>query len=158
MDTIWAIFWWIVLINGLAGLGLYLVHVPFNHVRDAYISILTLAWLIGITKVPWSIYFKSLETKDKIEAKFLDGIENDKAKAPKPEDKRFVHRLNRFSIAIALFLHVVTTAGMAALAVFNIWPLGMYAAVVSCLFTFVRPLDYFYNYCRSRLNAISKGL
>lgn len=154
INIFWVVFW-----LGILGWGgSFWWHIPTQSIVNLYVGVLTLVWLTGITTIPWNIYFKALNVLHTAESLILDLIDDDKHKAPRMEDVRLTKAISSTALSVAIFLHVITTFSMYALAYYNVWPLGKYAAIISLLVSFLRPADHFYRYCKKRLEIINKRM
>lgn len=131
-------------------------HIPVVMLKDIYIAMVSVYWLVGVTVIPWNIHFKALETLDIMNLVGYEMVEGMELNPPRPEDQKFVKRCASLSLNAAIVLHLVTAGGLSLLAFFHIWPLGYYAAVLSVCLSFLRPAEKLYRYFAERLKQIKE--
>ncbi|MCB1144048.1 MAG: hypothetical protein H7A24_15795 [Leptospiraceae bacterium] len=115
---------------------------------DFFIGGLSIFWLLIITTVPWNSYFKAKEIlNDAL-------ISRSKEIKVSENDFNYVRKVEKYSLRIAILLHVFSSLGMFCIGYFGISPIGYFGAVLSILFTFLRPAVRFYEYLVFRMRSI----
>lgn len=115
---------------------------------DWVIGLGTFWWLIGITIVPWNMYFSAKEVLNEAAVSAEKGIRiND-------TNINYAKKLSSRFFVIAITLHIISAIGLYLLAYLKISEIGYFAAVAALLLTFLRPLSRLYDYIAHRLQII----
>jgi hypothetical protein len=117
---------------------------------DWVVGIAGFWWLLGITTVPWNLYFAARGVQQEIVLSAQRGLDIEAT------DARFVGRTAHRSLGFALLLHLATAAGFAALAHFEVTSVGWIACGISLALTFVRPVVRLYAHIAATLRAIGR--
>ena len=129
------------------------LHVPgVGSVLDWLIGIASAWWLLFIVTVPWNIHFEARETITDAELSRKAEITVDS------EDEEYAHKIARYSLILALALHVASSAALLSLSLAHITPVGYVASVAALLLTVVRPAHRLYEYIKQRLSEIRKQM
>jgi hypothetical protein len=126
------------------------LHIPTGHFVDWVIGTASFWWLILIVTVPWNIHFGAKG--------ILAQAAESKQKEIAVDERqvRYVERLEKRSFWAAIALHILSAAGLYALAATGISAIGYVSAGAALLFTAVRPAIAFYKYLVRRLRHISQ--
>ena len=126
------------------------LHIPAGNFLDWVIGGGIFWWLMLIVTIPWNIYFDAKEV-------LADAQESQK-KAIKidPNNLNYVNQLTRFSLWIAIGLHLGSAIGLYALAATGISAIGYVASGAALLLTFLRPAIQGYQYIAARLSMIKR--
>jgi regulator of replication initiation timing len=133
-------------------LALYLVlnylHMTVGTFLDWAIGLAAFWWLIGITTVPWNMYFSAKEVINESEVSTNKGI------GISATNIAYAHKLSKRFFTLALALHIISAIGLYLIAYFDITEVGYFAAIAAVLLTFLRPLVRFYDYVVHRLQLM----
>lgn len=126
--------------------------IPAGDLLDWVVGIGGFWVLIFVTTVPWNTHFRAKEV-------LSDAANAETKKRPINEkDLRYVKRIARLYLVIALGLHLLSAAGLYLLAVYNISRVGYWGAVLALLLTGLRPSARLYAYIHYRLTSISQEI
>lgn len=117
---------------------------------DWIIGLLSLIWLLFIVTVPWNAYFKAKEILDEA------AISKRKDILVIDESLDYVKKVAKISLAVSISLHLVSALVLYYIAYAGVSVTGYYAAILTILFTFLRPSIRFYEYLQRKLNAIKQ--
>jgi hypothetical protein len=138
--------------TSLLVLALYLVlnylHMTVGTFLDWAIGLAAFWWLIGITTVPWNMYFSAKEVINESE------VSTDKGIGVSATNVAFARKLAKRFFTLAIALHIISAIGLYLIAYFNITEVGYFAAIAAVLLTFLRPLVRFYDYIVHRLQLM----
>ncbi len=115
---------------------------------DWIIGLCSVIWLLFIITVPWNAYFKAREILDEA------AISKRKDILVIEESLHYVKKVVKTSLTISIALHIISALVLYYIASSGISITGYYAAIVTLLFTFLRPAIRFYDYLQHKLNAI----
>ena len=117
---------------------------------DWIIGLLSLIWLLFIVTVPWNAYFKAKEILDEA------AISKRKDILVIDESLDYVKKVAKISLTISISLHIISALVLYYIAYSGVSVTGYYAAILTILFTFLRPSVRFYEYLQRKLNAIKQ--
>jgi hypothetical protein len=117
---------------------------------DAVAGIVCLVWLLVILKVPWDLYF---ETRNVL---FEMKRSAERHLAVNEDRRRYVQRLQRRTLAIAVTTHFVSAGAIALLTYWSNGKVGYYFAVFYIAATFFRPASRSYYFLMAQLKEIGK--
>ena len=120
--------------------------------KNWIVGLLVLWWLVIIVTLPWDLYFKS-------RALVLDTQHSNKAGMNIAEsDIVYVKRWAKISFVLAISLHIISAAALAALEFYGVSELGYYAAGAAILLMGFRPAWRAYDYLVMRLTNIGREI
>lgn len=115
---------------------------------DWAIGVASFWWLLVVVTVPWNVHFEA-------KAVLTEAAESQQQDiAVEPEKVTYVRRLVKWSLVVAIALHLISAAGLYALAAFGITIVGYVGSGAALLLTALRPTIRFYEYLAARLRAI----
>jgi len=127
-------------------------NVPAGNFLDWVIGGASFWWLLVIVTVPWNVHFKAKET-------LFDAEQSIEKEIPVDEKQlNYVKVLVKRSLIIAIFLHILSTIGLYALAATGISAVGYISSGAALLLTGLRPAISAYEYLYKRLTTIGKEL
>jgi hypothetical protein len=115
---------------------------------DCIIGLLSIIWLLFIVTVPWNAYFKAKEILNEA------AISKRKDIIIIEENLDYVKRVIKTALTVSIALHIISALVLYYIARSGISITGYYAAIVTLLFTFLRPAIRFYEYLQHKLNTI----
>lgn len=128
------------------------LQIPTGSFLDWIIGAASFWWLMIIVTVPWNIHFEAkavlvsaAESRDK-------GIDVDDRQV------NYASLVSRRAFWAAIALHVISAAGLYALAATGISEIGYISSGATLLFTALRPAIAFYQYLTKRLSDIGQQL
>lgn len=124
--------------------------VPAGDFVDWLVAVAGFWWLLGITTVPWNLYFGARAVQSEIVLSRKRGLEIER------DDARFVGRTAKRSLVAALLLHAGSAAGFAALAATGLTSVGWIAAGAALALTVFRPTVRLYRHVAKSLHAIGR--
>jgi cell division protein FtsB len=128
------------------------LHLPAGSLADWLIGIAIFYWLLGIVTIPWNIYFDAQEVIAEA------AISKEKNIPVDPKQINYVKKVARWSIVVAILLHLISAVVLYLLAYFNITVLGYISSVAALLLTFFRPAIRAYQYLAIRLSMIREQI
>lgn len=128
------------------------LQIPAGHLVDWVIGAASFWWLLVIVTVPWNIYFQARETL----AEAL--LSAERKITVNAGQIAYVRNVSRRSLVVAIVLHVMSAAGLYALAKTGISPVGYVASIATLLLTALRPAVRAYEYLRVRLASIQRQI
>ena len=136
----------------LSFLGLQLLHVSTGRLVDWLVGVAILWWLAAVTILPWNAHFAALDVVEQARDARSYGLEV-------PDNTvAYAQRVaTRFKQG-ALGLHVLTAAGLFALAYYHVVPLGYTAAIAALALTVVRPAQRAYEHLATRLRNLGQQI
>ena len=117
---------------------------------DWIIGLFSLIWLLFIVTVPWNAHFKAKEILDEA------AISKRKDILVIDESMDYVKKVARISLTVSISLHLISALVLYFIAYSGVSVTGYYAAILTILFTFLRPSIRFYEYLQRKLNAIKQ--
>ena len=145
----------LVLLTGMVFLtffGLQLLHVSTGRLVDWLVGVAVLWWLAAIIILPWDAHFAALDVVEQARDSRANGIVVD------DETVAFARRVASRFKALAIGLHLLTAAGLVALAYFRVVPLGYTAAIAALALTVVRPAQRAYEHLATRLRNLGQQI
>ncbi len=124
--------------------------VPAGEFVDWLVAVAGFWWLLGITTVPWNLYFGARAVQAEIVLSQKRGLVVER------DDAVFVGRTARRSLAFAVALHLTSAAGFAALAMMGLTSIGWFGAVAAGALTVFRPTVRLYRHVASALRDIGR--
>ncbi|MGD1900759.1 MAG: hypothetical protein ACFB9N_00765 [Geitlerinemataceae cyanobacterium] len=140
----------LVFITLLAFAILQWLQIPSGSFLDWTIGLASFWWLLAIVTIPWNIYFTAKQALDNA------AISQEKQIAVDARSLAYVRKVARRAGFVAVGLHLVSAAGLYALAATGISSIGYVSSVAALLFTGLRPAIVFYRYLAERLQAIER--
>ena len=144
------------LIAGLLTLAFYGIlqwlHLDAGSLTDWLIGIASFWWLIVIVTIPWNVYFEAREVLAETEISQEKRITFDEQK------RSYLKKVSFWSLAIAIVLHILSTAGLYTLAATGISVVGYVSSGAALLLTFLRPAIRAYQYLAARLAMIRQEI
>jgi len=126
------------------------LHVPSGRFLDWVIGLASFWWLLAIVTIPWNVYFTARQALDNA------AISQEKNIAVDGRSVAYVRKVARRAGIVAVGLHLVSAAGLYALAATGISPIGYFSSVAALSFTGLRPAIVFYQYLTQRLRSIER--
>ena len=121
---------------------------PVGNFIDWAIAIASFWWLIVIVRFPWDIHFQAREVVHQTAEATSRGI------AVNPEQRDYAQRWVKWSLVLAISLHLVSAAVLFILAFIEVSVIGYIGSGVALLLTGLRPLIRGYQHINQRLNLI----
>lgn len=117
---------------------------------DWIIGIASFWWLLAIVTIPWNVYFDACET--------LNEANRSQEKEIKVDLKqlKYVGKIARWSIIVAITLHLVSALALYLLAANGISNVGYVSSGLTLLLTILRPAIRGYQYLNQRLLTIKQ--
>ena len=144
------------LVAGILTLAFYGIlqwlHLDAGSLTDWLIGIASFWWLIVIVTIPWNVYFEAREVLAETKISQEKGITFDEQK------RSYLQKVSFWSLTIAIILHILSTAGLYALAVTGISVVGYVSSGAALLLTFLRPAIRAYQYLAARLAMIRQEI
>jgi len=128
---------------------LHYLQVPAGTLIDWVIGLVAFWWLIGITTIPWNMYFSAREVLLESKLSLAKGIDLSKA------DLGYARKVASRFVWVAIALHLISAGLLFLLAYYKITVIGYLASVIALLLTFVRPLQRLYEHISLRLSQLS---
>lgn len=140
----------------LLGLVIFLIlqwlQVPSGNLVDWLIGVASFWWLLTIVVVPWNVYFDAKEV-------IVDAaISKDKQIEFDEKNLDYVKKISRWSLIIALSLHLISAVALYSLAALGISSIGYVSSAATLLLTGLRPSFRAYEYLAMRLAAIREEI
>ncbi len=126
------------------------LQLPVGRFIDWVIGIATFWWLLIIVTFPWNIHFQAREVV------FEATISMEKNIPIKPKNLDYAKKWVKWSLIIAIALHLISAIGLYALAVSGISSIGYLGSGAALLLTVLRPVMRAYKYIAARLAAIQR--
>ncbi len=145
----------LVLLTGLVFFtffGLQLLHISTGRLVDWLVGVAILWWLAAIIILPWNAHFAALDVVEQVRDSRAHGI------VVNEETLAFAQRVATRFRALAIGAHLVTAAGLFALAYFQVVPLGYTAAIAALALTVVRPAQRAYEHLATRLRNMGQQI
>ncbi|MBW4494956.1 MAG: hypothetical protein KME26_18115 [Oscillatoria princeps RMCB-10] len=126
------------------------VHIPAGSFLDWVIGGVSFWWLLIIVTVPWNIHFKAKEVLAEADQSAEKGIPVD------AKQIKYVKLLAKRALLAAIALHLLSAAGLYALAITGISGVGYVSSGAALLLTLLRPAVRGYEYLAARLAMIGE--
>lgn len=117
---------------------------------DWLLGLAILEWLLVIVTVPWNIYFAARQTT----ATAIDS--QDKGIKVEQRQLNYAQTISKRSLIAAIFLHLLSAAGLYWIAQAGITAIGYWGAAAALLLTALRPAISSYEYLAERLRSIQQ--
>ncbi len=126
--------------------------IPAGNLIDWVIGIASFWWLLIIVTIPWNIHFEAREV-------IAEAALSKEKRIPVDEQKlKYVAQVSRWSILVALALHLLSVIGLYALAATGISVVGYVSSGAALLLTGLRPALRAYQYIATRLSMIRQQI
>ena len=136
----------------IVGIVLKALHISVGSLIDWTIGFASFWWLLVIVTVPWNVYF------DAREALAEAAISQDKGLDIDTKQLGYVSKIARWSIIVAIALHLLSAIGLYILAATGISVVGYVSSGATLLLTLLRPVIRGYQYLATRLAAIRQQI
>jgi hypothetical protein len=143
------------------GLGIFMLlafgilqwlQIPVGNLVDWLIGIASFLWLLAIVTIPWNIYFDAQEVTAEA------AISKEKRISFDEKQLNYVKKVSRWSILVALALHILSAIGLYWLAAAGISAVGYVSSGATLLLTALRPAIRAYQYIAVRLSMIRQQI
>ena len=128
------------------------LHVPAGNLIDWLIVIASFWWLVVIVTIPWNVYFEAKQVITEAEISREKGITVDNKQID------YVTSVSRWSIIIAIALHIISAIGLYVLAATGISGIGYISSAAALLLTGLRPAVSAYQYVAARISSIRRQI
>ncbi|MDJ0724487.1 MAG: hypothetical protein QNJ38_05180 [Prochloraceae cyanobacterium] len=128
------------------------LHIPAGNLIDWIFGIASFWWLVVIVTIPWNIYFEAKQVIIESETSQEKGITVDNKQI------EYVTLVSRWSIIIAIALHLISAIGLYILAATGISAIGYISSAAALLLTGLRPAISFYQYLEARISSIRREI
>jgi hypothetical protein len=128
------------------------LHLPVGSLVDWLIGIASFWWLLAVVTIPWNIYFEAEETKAEANTSRKKNIPVD------AKQLAYVARIARWSLVLAIALHILSAVGLYALAASGISAVGYVSSFATLLLTILRPAVRAYQFIAMRLMSIREQI
>ena len=128
------------------------LHVPAGNLIDWLIGIASFWWLVVIVTIPWNVYFEAKQVITEAEISKEKGITVDNKQID------YVTSVSRWSIIIAIALHIISAIGLYVLAATGISPIGYISSAAALFLTGLRPAISAYQYVAARISSIRRQI
>lgn len=126
------------------------LHIAAGSLVDWVIAVAIFEWLLAIVTVPWNIHFEAKEVLLEAKTSAEKDIQVDFKQVA------YVRGVAKWSLAIAITLHLVSAIAFYSLAATGITVIGYISSGAALLLTLLRPVVRGYQYLAARLAAIRK--
>ncbi len=128
------------------------LNIPVGNLVDWLIGIASFWWLLAVVTIPWNVYFEAEEVKSEAAISRTKKIPVDE------QQLRYVMKVSRWSLLLAIALHLVSAIGLYTLAAWGISAVGYVSSFATLLLTALRPAVRAYQYLVFRLTSIRKQI
>lgn len=128
------------------------LQIPAGNIVDWIIGIASFWWLLVIVTVPWNVYFDAQEVVAEA------SISKEKNIPVDEKQLNYVKKVLRWSIIVAIALHILSAIGLYWLAAAGISAVGYISSGATLLLTALRPAIRAYQYLAMRLSAIRQQI
>lgn len=128
------------------------LHIPAGSIIDWVIAVAIFEWLLIIVTVPWNIHFDAKVVLDEAAVSAEKGIRVDRKQV------EYAKVVAKRSLIVAITLHLLSAAGLYALAATGISAVGYLSSGAALLLTALRPAVRTYEYLAARLSTIRQEL
>lgn len=125
------------------------LEIPSGEWIDWLVGIGGFWWLLGVTTIPWNVFFGARRVSHDILASRERGIQTS------ARDEQVAKKIARRALVVALTLHIVTASGFAALAHLGLTGIGWFGAGAALMLTFAQPLAHLYQHLVQTLREMS---
>jgi hypothetical protein len=119
---------------------------------DWVIGLASFWWLLAIVTLPWNVRFDAQEVIAEA------AISESKGIAVDHKQVQYAKKIARWSLVVAIALHVLSALGLYTLAATGISAVGYVSSGAALLFTALRPAARAYQYIATRLFAIRQEI
>ncbi|MBE9116658.1 hypothetical protein IQ249_12175 [Lusitaniella coriacea LEGE 07157] len=130
---------------------LHWLGIPSGNFLDWVIGIASFWWLLAISTVPWNVHFDAQEVIAEA------AMSQSKEIAIDDKQVQYSKRVARWSLVVAIALHLLSAIGLYTLAATGISVVGYVSSGAALLFTALRPAIRTYQYIARRLAAIRRN-
>ncbi|NEO34126.1 MAG: hypothetical protein F6K36_27720 [Symploca sp. SIO3C6] len=123
-------------------------HISAGHFLDWLIGIASFWWLLVIVVVPWNVHFEAREVLAEA------SVSTEKEITIDPDKINYVKSLSKWSLVLAIALHLLSAVGLYTLAATGISAVGYLSSGAALLLTCLRPTIRLYEYLATRLAII----
>jgi hypothetical protein len=123
-----------------------------GHFLDWVIGVASFWWLLAIVTLPWNVCFEAQEVIAEAATSESKGIAVDR------QQVQYAKKVARWSLVVAIALHVISAIGLYTLAATGISAVGYVSSGAALLFTALRPAVRAYQYLAARLWAIRREI
>lgn len=145
--------------SGIATVAVILVYgllkwigVEAGNFLDWLIGLASIWWFSLMITIPWNLYFRARGITDEMKRSLDRGLAVD------TKQRRYVKRLTRIAILVALSLHFWSGIGLFAISYFGISPVGYVSGCAALLLTGLRPSINLYHYLNKKLSTIGREI
>ena len=138
-----------IMVTILAGIVRWL-NISIGSLVDWIIAIASFWWLLTIVTIPWNIHFDARETLNNA------NLSQDKGIPVDAKQLKYVRQIARWSIVVAIALHLLSALALYVLAITGISNVGYISSGLTLLLTILRPTIRGYQYLNQRLLTIKK--
>lgn len=131
---------------------LQILHISSGSLVDWLSGVGIFWWLLTLVVIPWNIYFEAKEVLAEAQISQEKNIQFD------PAYLNYVQKICRWSLIIAISLHLISAITLYGLAFFEITSLGYLSAIATLLLTLFRPALRAYQYLATRLAMIRQSI
>ena len=128
------------------------LHVSVGSFLDWVIAVAIFEWLLAIVTVPWNIHFEAKTVVDEAAVSKQKGMQVD------DKQVEYAKVVAKRSLIVAIALHLLSAAGLYALAATGISIIGYISSGAALLLTVLRPAVRIYEYLATRLAMIRQEL
>jgi len=125
---------------------------PAGRFIDWLVGVATFWWLLVIVTFPWNIHFQAREILAEVEESLEREI------AVKAGQVSYVQRWAKYSLGLALALHLISAGGLYILAATGLSAIGYLGSGAALLLTGLRPTVRAYDYLVARLRTIRQEI
>lgn len=141
---------------GFASLVVFFIlqwlQIPAGSLIDWFIGVSSFYWLLAIVTIPWNVHFDAKEVIEESE------ISKQKNIAVDTKQINYVRKVAKWSIFVAIALHLISAGTLYLLAFLGISTVGYITSVAALLLTFLRPAIRGYQYLATKLSTIRKQI
>ncbi|MDJ0731650.1 MAG: hypothetical protein QNJ33_16835 [Crocosphaera sp.] len=128
------------------------LQIPAGNFIDWVIGVASFWWLLAIVTIPWNVYFDAKEVASEAAISQDKGIPIDSKKLD------YINTVSRWSLLVAIALHLLSALGLYALAALGISSVGYVSSLATLLLTGLRPALRGYQYLAYRLSSIRQEI
>ncbi len=158
MRNTYGYYWYFSFSGGLGFLALVAffllqwLQIPAGNFIDWVIGVASFWWLLAIVTIPWNVYFDAKEVASEAATSQDKGIAVDSKKLD------YIKSVSRWSLVVAIALHLFSAVGLYELAALGISSVGYVSSFATLLLTGLRPAVRGYQYLAYRLSSIRQQI
>jgi hypothetical protein len=122
---------------------------PSGQWVDWLVGIAGFWWLLGVTTIPWNVYFGARRVLHELSVSAERGIRTSE------RDGQVARKIASRALATAIILHMASATGFWALAHFGLTSVGWVGAAAALMLTFAQPLAHLYQHLVETLRDMS---